>query len=276
MNQQRQQERELPNYDPLEISTEKRIHLLQKKLLTWYAKEGRDLPWRHTRDPYHILVSEVMLHQTQVARVKEKYNEWLAIYPTFEALASAPLEDVKELWRPLGYNVRPERLHQIAKSVMNDFNGKLPNDLDKLMAFRGIGRYTAGAILSFAFHQDAPIVDTNTCRLIQRVFAIPEPLTREASKREIWRLAGAIIPAGNAHIFNQALIDFGALVCASRNPACPSCVLKDICAQEIISRRRKSIRRLWLRESERSLLQTSTRSLKSPNTSGKDTTTSPL
>ncbi|UCH32851.1 MAG: A/G-specific adenine glycosylase [Candidatus Bathyarchaeota archaeon] len=213
-------------------------------MLTWYTREGRDLPWRHTRNPYHILVSEMMLHQTQVARVKEKYGEWLTAYPTFEALASAPLGEVKKLWRPLGYNFRPERLHQIAKSVMENFDGKLPGDLDKLMAFRGIGRYTAGAILSFAFHKDAPIVDTNVRRFIQRIFAISGSLSRAAAEREIWRLAEAIIPTGNAHIFNQALIDFGALVCTPRNPACISCVVSEICAQEIINRRRKSIRHL--------------------------------
>jgi A/G-specific adenine glycosylase len=216
----------------------KRIRIFQRKLLHWYALHGRDLPWRHTRDPYHILVSEMMLHQTQVARVIEKYNEWLAIYPTFEALAAAPLDEVRQLWRPLGYNFRPERLHRIAKLVVDELDGKLPNQLDELMTFRGIGRYTAGAILSFAFHQDAPIVDTNVSRLITRIFGIQGNPTRVVVKRRIWQLAEEMIPAGKAYVFNQALIDFGALVCTTRDPACSSCFINEMCA---CGERRKDI-----------------------------------
>jgi A/G-specific adenine glycosylase len=208
----------------------KRIRIFQRKLLQWYALYGRDLPWRHTSDPYHILVSEMMLHQTQVARVIEKYNEWLAIYPTFEALAAVPLDEVRQLWRPLGYNFRPERLHKIAKFVVDELDGKLPNQLDELMAFRGIGRYTAGAVLSFAFHQDAPIVDTNVRRLITRIFGIRGNPTCVAVKRRIWQLAEEMIPAGKAYVFNQALIDFGALVCTARDPACSSCFINEMCA----------------------------------------------
>jgi len=207
----------------------KRIRIFQRKLLQWYALYGRDLPWRHTSDPYHILVSEMMLHQTQVARVIAKYNEWLAIYPTFEALAAAPLDEVRQLWRPLGYNFRPERLHKIAKLVVNELDSKLPNQLDELMALRGIGRYTAGAILSFAFHQDVPIVDTNVRRLIARIFGIGGNPARVAVERRIWQLAEEMIPAGKAHVFNQALIDFGALVCTARDPACSSCFINEMC-----------------------------------------------
>ena len=220
--------------DPLTLSTEERIQIFQSRLLRWYAQHGRDLPWRHTRDPYHILVSEMMLHQTQVARVKEKYREWLAAFPTFEALASASVEAVKELWRPLGYNYRPERLHQIAKIVVNECGGKLPSSLEKLVAFHGIGRYTAGAILSFAFDQDAPIVDTNIRRVIQRILDVQGDLTRSAVRREIWRLAEALLPLGNAATFNQALMDFGALICTARNPACPSCEANDICVSRYL------------------------------------------
>jgi A/G-specific adenine glycosylase len=217
----------------------KRIRIFQRKLLHWYALYGRDLPWRHTRDPYHILVSEMMLHQTQVARVIEKYNEWLAIYPTFEALAAAPLDEVRQLWRPLGYNFRPERLHKIAKFVVDELDGKLPNQPDELMTFHGIGRYTAGAILSFAFHQDAPIVDTNVRRLITRIFGIRGDPTRIAVKRRIWQLAEEMIPAGKAHVFNQALIDFGALVCTARDPACSTCVINEMCTWSHSGKQRK-------------------------------------
>ena len=218
--------------DRSNVLNSERIRIFQRKLLQWYVQHGRDLPWRHTRDPYHILVSELMLHQTQVARVIAKYHEWLARYPTFEALAAAPLEEVKQLWRPLGYNFRPERLHEIARFVVNELEGKLPSQLDELVSFRGIGRYTAGAILSFAFHKDAPIVDTNVCRLITRVFGVRGDLKQAAVKREIWQLAEAMIPTGKAYVFNQALIDFGALVCTSRAPACSSCFANGICMRK--------------------------------------------
>lgn len=210
-----------------------RIGIFQRKLLKWYAKNGRDLPWRKTRDPYHILVSEMMLHQTQVDRVVPKYHEWLAQYPTFEALAKALVEEVKELWRPLGYNFRPGRLHQIAKYVVNHLDGKFPDTLQKIITLRGIGRYTAGAILSFAFHKDAPIVDTNTRRVIQRIFDISGNSMRAPVKKQIWKLAETIIPRGKAHIFNQALLDFGALVCKARKPDCQSCFANRICLTNI-------------------------------------------
>ncbi len=199
------------------------IHVFQRKLLQWYDQHGRDLPWRHTRDPYCILVSELMLHQTQVERVIPKYCEWLQKYPTFDVLASAPLDDVKSLWRPLGYYFRAERLHQIAQVVTRTRQGKLPDTVDELTALHGIGRYTAGAILSFAFHKDAPIVDTNVRRVLRRIFGIRgNPLHAVANKR-IWQLAEVLLPPGKAHVFNQALIDFGALHCIARTPRCSSC-----------------------------------------------------
>jgi A/G-specific adenine glycosylase len=170
-----------------------------------------------------------MLHQTQVDRVIPKYHEFLTAYPTFEALAAAPPDQVKQLWRPLGYNFRPGRLQRIAQQVVADFDGQLPDTLEGLMALRGIGRYTAGAILSFAFHKDAPIVDTNVRRLLQRVFAIPGDAMRSPASHQIWQLAQAAIPSGRAHEFNSALIDFGALICTARAPQCEACVFVDLC-----------------------------------------------
>jgi A/G-specific adenine glycosylase len=212
---------------------ERRIRVFQRRLLRWYTRHGRDLPWRHTRDPYRILVSEVMLHQTQVDRVIPKYNEWLTAYPTFEALAAAPLEEAEKLWRPLGYNFRPERLHRIAQYVVNELDGKLPNTFEELIALPGIGRYTAGAILSFAFRQDAPIVDTNVRRLIQRFFGVHGDPNNTPVEKQIWHLAETLIPHGGAFIFNQALIDFGALVCTARDPTCPKCLFKDLCEEKV-------------------------------------------
>jgi A/G-specific adenine glycosylase len=217
----------------------KRIRVFQRRLLQWYTEHARDLPWRHTRDPYRILVSEIMLHQTQVDRVTPKYHEWLTAYPTFQALAAAPLDEVKALWRPLGYNFRPERLHRIARYVVNEHGGRLPDKFEQLIALPGIGRYTAGAILSFAFHQDAPIVDTNVRRVIQRAFGIHGNPQRAVADKEIWQHAETLIPRGKAFIFNQALIDFGALICTARKPACPTCFFVDLCEDSLQSKRGK-------------------------------------
>src|SRR5688572_20961194 len=142
----------------------------RRRLLTWYRANGRDLPWRQTSDPYHILVSEVMLQQTQVDRVLPKYQEWLEKYPSLEALASAAEEDVTQTWRPLGYNIRPRRLQSIARESVTRYGGQLPSDHETLLSFKGIGAYTSGAIRSFAFGQRAAILDTNVARVLYRVF----------------------------------------------------------------------------------------------------------
>ncbi|MFX1341161.1 MAG: A/G-specific adenine glycosylase [Promethearchaeota archaeon] len=207
----------------------KQIQMFQRKLLKWYALNGRDLPWRRTRDPYRILVSEIMLHQTQVDRVVPKYYEFLEAYPTFEALAAAPKKEVIQLWRPLGYNFRPGRLQQIAKLVVKKYNGCLPDTLDELMGLRGIGRYTAGAILSFAFHKDAPILDTNVRRVLQRYFQVQGDPMREPANKQLWHLAELVIPPGQANAMNQALLDFGATQCTARKPSCQKCPLNYNC-----------------------------------------------
>ena len=142
----------------------------RRRLLDWYRRNGRDLPWRKTTDPYHILVSEVMLQQTQVDRVLPKYAEWLDKYPSLHELAAAPVEDVAETWRPLGYNIRPRRLHDIARESVANYGGELPSDEETLLSFKGIGEYTAGAVLSFAFGQRKAILDTNVARVLFRVF----------------------------------------------------------------------------------------------------------
>ena len=199
----------------------------QARLLKWYAKHGRDLPWRKTSDPYHILVSEVMLQQTQVDRVIPKYHEFLDRYPTFEGLAGALVSDVKKTWYPLGYNIRPERLHSIACETVARYGGQLPSAAEELLSFKGIGRYTAGAIRSFAFNEDAPILDTNVIRVLHRVFvAKGDPKTQ---KPKLWELSEALIPRGKGYDFNQAIMDFGATCCTARNPFCGTCPMKPIC-----------------------------------------------
>lgn len=208
----------------LDVSAKRRF---QQRLLKWYREHGRDLPWRKTSNPYHILVSEVMLQQTQVDRVIPKYHEFLERYPSFEELAEAPVADVKKTWYPLGYNVRPERLHSIACETVERYGGKLPNEADELLSFKGIGRYTAGAIRSFAFNEDAPILDTNVIRVLHRVFvATGDPKTQ---KTMLWEMSEALIPRGKGYDFNQAIMDFGATVCTARDPYCLLCPMKSLC-----------------------------------------------
>ncbi|MSQ77911.1 MAG: A/G-specific adenine glycosylase [Nitrospiraceae bacterium] len=209
---------------PLKAGAKRRF---QCRLLDWYKEHGRDLPWRKTSDPYKILVSEVMLQQTQVDRVIPKYHEFLERYPSFEALADARPNEVKKTWYPLGYNVRPLRLHSIACETVARYGGELPSDHDELLSFKGIGRYTAGAIRSFAFNEDAPILDTNVMRVLHRVFVgTGDPKSR---KNLLWELSEALIPKGKGYDFNQALMDFGATVCTARDPYCLLCPMKNLC-----------------------------------------------
>jgi len=199
----------------------------QRRLLDWYRKHGRDLPWRRTSDPYKILVSEVMLQQTQVDRVIPKYHEFLEQYPTVQDLAEAPIDEVRKTWYPLGYNIRPSRLHSIACETMARYGGTLPSDPEELLSFKGIGRYTAGAIRSFAFNEDAPILDTNVIRVLHRIFVgTGDP---KAQKSRLWTLSEALIPKGKGYDFNQALMDFGAMLCTARDPYCLLCPMKDLC-----------------------------------------------
>ncbi len=201
----------------------------RRVLLKWYDQHGRDLPWRTTDDPYHILVSEVMLQQTQVDRVLPKYHEWLGKYPSFEALAAADDADVSATWRPLGYNIRPKRLHSIAREAVASYGGQLPSDRETLLSFKGIGEYTAGAILSFAFRKRAAILDTNVARVLFRVFLGKGEPKAHAMLKHLWLVSAALVPRGRAFDFNQALMDFGAMACTARKPACLVCPMKTFC-----------------------------------------------
>ena len=198
-------------------------------LLAWYDVHGRDLPWRKTSDPYHILVSEIMLQQTQVDRVLPKYAEWLTKYPSFQALASARISDVTTTWRPLGYNIRPRRLHAIAREAVERYDGQLPSDEATLLSFKGIGRYTAAAIRSFAFGQRAAIVDTNVARVLLRVFVGQGDPKAHAMRRHLWDVSEALVPRTRVFDFNQALMDLGALVCVARKPKCLVCPMQKLC-----------------------------------------------
>ena len=201
----------------------------RSRLLAWYKRHGRDLPWRKTEDPYHILVSEIMLQQTQVDRVLPKYVEWLEKYPSLDALAAAPEAEVTRTWYPLGYNIRPQRLQAIAREAVARYGSQLPADEKTLLSFKGIGAYTAGALRSFAFRERAAILDTNVARVLFRVFVGKGNPKGHAMKRHLWALSEVLVPNREVFDFNQALMDFGAMVCVARNPKCLVCPMAKGC-----------------------------------------------
>ncbi|MDQ2886134.1 MAG: A/G-specific adenine glycosylase [Chloroflexota bacterium] len=205
------------------------IAKVHTSLLAWYAAEQRDLPWRVTSDPYAILVSEIMLQQTQVDRVLPKYRQFLAAFPTLTDLAAAPTADVISAWVPLGYNTRAVRLQSIARQVISDYNGRIPDTIDELLKLKGIGRYTAGAIACFAYKKHVATVDTNIRRVLHRIFLGLEHPDPKANDAQMLELAEQVLPANEAFNWNQALMDLGATICTSNNPQCTSCPLQQSC-----------------------------------------------
>jgi A/G-specific adenine glycosylase len=202
---------------------------IQQKLLQWYGKNKRDLPWRRTRDPYAIWISEMMLQQTQVATVIPYYERFLKSFPTVRHLASADLSDVLRIWEGLGYYSRARNLHKAARTIVTRFDGIIPENSENLLTLPGIGRYTAGAILSIAFNKDAPILDGNVKRVVARIFAIPGNPKEVKTEQVLWEISEALIPRGHASSFNQALMELGAIVCTPKAPQCPVCPLHDAC-----------------------------------------------
>jgi A/G-specific adenine glycosylase len=216
-----------PRPQPLPAPPERRR--FRTRLLAWYRRHGRDLPWRKTDDPYHILVSEIMLQQTQVDRVLPKYAEWLDRFPTLQALAEAPQGEVFQAWYPLGYNIRPQRLQSIAREAVAKYGGALPSDEATLRSFKGIGAYTAGAIRSFAFGERAAILDTNVSRVLFRVFVGKGEPKSHAMTRHLWAVAHTLVPHRHVFDYNQALMDLGAMVCVARHPKCLVCPMARGC-----------------------------------------------
>lgn len=203
---------------------------LAARLLVWYAKHKRDLPWRRdAHDPYRVWVSEIMLQQTQVATVIPYYERFLAQFPTVESLANAKLDAVLKAWEGAGYYARARNLHRAAKEIITRFGGKLPSTVDELLLLPGIGRYTAGAIASIAFKRDAPIVDGNVARVLCRYFNIKHDPKNGATQKELWTLAENLLPRGNASEFNQGLMELGATLCTPRKPQCGACPLNRTC-----------------------------------------------
>jgi A/G-specific adenine glycosylase len=218
------------------------------RLLDWYGQHGRDLPWRKTRDPYRIWLSEIMLQQTTVAAVIPYYERFLQAFPTLRDLAQASLDDVIQLWAGLGYYSRARNLHQAALKVVEEFYGQFPASLAELMSLPGVGRSTAGAILSIAFDLPAPILDGNVRRVLVRLFAWDEDPRSGKADKQLWLWAGQLTPADRPHDYAQAIMDLGATVCTPRDPACPCCPLQEFCqarrlgrANQLPARRRKKI-----------------------------------
>lgn len=201
----------------------------QKNLLTWYQKNARKLPWRDTKDPYSIWVSEIMLQQTQVQTVIPYYKRWLERFPTVQDLAAAPLPDVLKYWAGLGYYRRARMLHEGAKTVVEQFKGVLPNTPEALLKIPGIGRYTAGAIASIAFENKTPVLDGNVIRILTRIHTIKDDAGSPKTIAALWDLAGSLLPEKSFGDFNQALMELGATVCFPKNPACTVCPVISSC-----------------------------------------------
>jgi len=201
----------------------------RRRLLRWFRVHGRDLPWRRTRDPYHIAVSEFMLQQTQVSRVEGFYQRFLERFPSVQDLAVAPAAAVREAWEGLGYYRRAHNLQRLAQDVAARDDG-FPSDADALLALPGVGPYTAGAIACFAFERAAPAVDTNVERVIRRVFH-PRLGRSAADSRRVWATAARLLPRAGAPAwsFNQAIMELGALVCTARVAKCGSCPVRGAC-----------------------------------------------
>jgi A/G-specific adenine glycosylase len=206
----------------------------RRKLSAWYRRSARDLPWRRTRDAYEILISELMLQQTQVSRVVEYYPRFLERFPTLAHVARAQPAKVMEAWEGLGYYARARNLHKLARVVTDkgrDRDARLPRNANALRALPGIGAYTAGAVSSFAYEQPEPLVDTNVARVLTRVFAPRARFKTSAGQKKLWKLANEVLPRSGraAWTHNQALMELGALVCTARVAHCEICPVRTIC-----------------------------------------------
>jgi A/G-specific adenine glycosylase len=219
-----------------------KLQKLAKLLLAWFSANARDLPWRRTRDPYAIWVSEIMLQQTQVKTVLPYWERWICELPTVKAVAKARSDKIHKLWEGLGYYTRVRNLQKAARQIVEKHNGKFPDNFDDVLALPGIGRYTAGAICSIAFNQPTPILDGNVIRVLTRIFGIGENPREKKTNSRLWQLAeelvGRAVPSpprrgGDTapyHSFlNQSLMELGALVCTPRQPQCPICPVKNLC-----------------------------------------------
>ncbi|MEP7292306.1 MAG: A/G-specific adenine glycosylase [Chloroflexota bacterium] len=200
------------------------------EILAWYDRTGAQFPWRGAHDPYRVWLSEIMLQQTQVETVKPYYARFLSAYPTVEALAAAPLDDVLKLWEGLGYYSRARNLHRAAQQVANRQNADgFPRTVDDLLTLPGVGRYTAGAIASIAFNARAPVLDGNVIRVFSRLLDLPDDVTQVSVQAKLWRVAEHWLPDDRVGDYNQALMDLGRLICKPRTPLCAECPIRAHC-----------------------------------------------
>jgi A/G-specific adenine glycosylase len=206
----------------------------------WYRRHGRTLPWRGIADPYRVLLSEIMLQQTQVSRVLEKFPVFLRRFPTIDALADAPLREVTIAWRGMGYNNRAVRLHALACTLKEDYRGRIPGSAEELLLLPGIGRYTAHALLAAVHGKSVPVVDVNVRRLFSRIFFRMQTFGQMRTEAEIWRIAGDLVPSRGAYEWNQALMDLGATVCTAHRPACGACPVGRFCRSRGLMRKKAS------------------------------------
>ena len=206
---------------------------LQKKLLAWYEKEKREMPWRKNLNPYRILVSEFMLQQTQVKTVIPYFERWMKSFPTLQKLARAKESTVLKHWEGLGYYSRARNLKKTAQIILKDYSGKVPDSMDEILKLPGVGRYTAGAILSIAFGQRVPVLDGNVKRVLSRIFLLNENGGNRQSENVLWETMHSLLPKTGSGNFNQAFMELGATICLPKNPLCLTCPLKHSCKAQI-------------------------------------------
>ena len=202
---------------------------LQQNLLNWFQDNARNLPWRQSYSPYHIWISEIMLQQTQMDRVVDYFTRWVKIFPDTASITVSSEEKILKLWEGLGYYSRVKNIIRSANIIIKQYNGELPSDYNLLLGLPGIGKYTAGAIMSIAFKKDFAIVDANIERVFARLFNLDKPVKDKETHAFIWEKAQKIIPHGKTREHNQALMELGALVCIPKNPRCKICPVKEFC-----------------------------------------------
>ncbi|MDR2804873.1 MAG: A/G-specific adenine glycosylase [Dysgonamonadaceae bacterium] len=200
-----------------------------EKLITWYSINHRDLPWRAIGDPYRIWISEIILQQTRVIQGLDYYNRFVRRFPDVRSLADAPEQEVLTFWQGLGYYSRARNLHAAARTIVNEYGGEFPRNYTDVLRLKGIGEYTAAAIVSFAWNQPYPVVDGNVFRFLSRFFAIDEPIDTAAGKKYFTALAAELMDRSQAGAFNQAIMEFGALQCVPSSPDCKACPFQDEC-----------------------------------------------
>jgi A/G-specific adenine glycosylase len=206
------------------------LHKLQEGLLAWFDANRRRLPWRVSYSPYQVWISEIMLQQTRVKTMLPHYHRWIARFPDAPSIVKASEDEVLRFWEGLGYYARARNIRKAAHMMVTEYGGEVPGDFDSIRKLPGIGRYTAGAIMSIAFNADYPAPDANAGRILARIFDIAHPSGSKEFAEAVWRAASEALPLGKGRDFNQALMDLGSIVCLSKEPSCAKCPLSDCCA----------------------------------------------